>query len=82
MHARMCPSILKETVSQTSHYNVSNKIKKTKNLLQLVTEPSVPMLHAFGMSSPSTSRLLIVSKTLRQLKTLLFRKEFDYILDK
>ena len=27
MHARMSPSILKEIVSQTSHYNVS-KIKK------------------------------------------------------
>ena len=34
MHARMCPSLLKEIVSQTSHYNVS-KIKKTKNLLQI-----------------------------------------------
>ena len=38
-------------------------------LLYLVTEPSVPMHHAFGMSSLTRSRLLIVCKT---TKTLLF----------
>ena len=31
----MCPSILKEIVSQTSPYNVSKIKKKTKNLLQI-----------------------------------------------
>ena len=83
MHARMCPSILEGTVSQTSQYKDS-KIKH----LELITD-TTPNLKRFGDRAfcdyaprlwnelPDNIKAAdSVQNLKKQLKTLLFQKEF------
>ena len=87
MHARMCPSILEGTVSQTSQYKDPNLVRSnTKNLLQMpLTNLKRFGDRAFCAYAPRLWNELpdnikaadSVQNFKKQLKTLLFRKEFN-----